>query len=150
MGPHWLARLLAGRIHYGWIVVAVMFVVILATVGVRAAPGVLIVPLEQAFGWDATTISGAISLNILLGGLIGPFAAALLQTIGLRRTIVAALILLLIGAAGASFARAPWQLYAHLPAAARQPRLQSRLAKRPVGYSGSLAGADSPGPPDAG
>lgn len=112
MGPHWLARLLAGRIHYGWIVVAVMFVVILATVGVRAAPGVLIVPLEQAFGWDATTISGAISLNILLGGLIGPFAAALLQAIGLRRTVVAALILLLIGAAGASFARSPWELYA--------------------------------------
>lgn len=112
MGPRWLARLLAGRIHYGWIVVAVMFVVILATVGVRAAPGILIVPLEQAFGWDAATISGAVSLNILLGGLIGPFAAALLQTIGLRRTVVLALILLLLGAAGSSFARTPWELYA--------------------------------------
>ena len=77
MGPQRLARLLEGRLHYGWIVVGVMFVVILATVGVRAAPGVLIVPLEEAFGWDAATISGAISLNILLGGLIGPFAAAL-------------------------------------------------------------------------
>ena len=33
-----LAHLLAGRIHYGWIVVGVMFSVILATVGVRAAP----------------------------------------------------------------------------------------------------------------
>src|SRR5579863_10613833 len=112
IGPNSLARLVAGRVHYAWVVVAVMFAVILATVGVRAAPGVLIVPLEQAFGWNAATISGAISLNILLGGLIGPFAAALLQTIGLRRTIVAALILLLIGAAGASFARTPWELYA--------------------------------------
>ena len=53
MGPRHLARLLAGRVHYAWIVVGVMFTVILATVGVRAAPGVLIVPLEQAFGWDA-------------------------------------------------------------------------------------------------
>ena len=53
MGPQRLARLLQGRIHYGWVVVAVMFTVILATVGVRAAPGVLIVPLEQAFGWNA-------------------------------------------------------------------------------------------------
>ncbi len=112
VGPQRLARLLEGRIHYGWIVVAVMFVVILATVGVRAAPGVLIVPLEQAFGWDAATISGAISLNILLGGLIGPFAAAMLQTIGLRRTVVAALLLLLVGAAGSAFARTPWELYA--------------------------------------
>ena len=48
MGPQRLARLFAGRVHYGWIVVGVMFTVILATVGVRAAPGVLIVPLEQA------------------------------------------------------------------------------------------------------
>jgi MFS family permease len=112
VGPQRLARLLEGRIHYGWIVVAVMFVVILATVGVRAAPGVLIVPLEQAFGWNAATISGAISLNILLGGLIGPFAAAMLQTIGLRRTVVGALALLLVGAAGSAFARTPWELYA--------------------------------------
>src|SRR5215469_15006470 len=112
MGPQRLARLLEGRLHYGWIVVAVMFVVILATVGVRAAPGVLIVPLEQTFGWSAATISGAISLNILLGGLIGPFAAALLQTIGLRRTVLASLVLLVIGAGGSSLARTPWQLYA--------------------------------------
>src|SRR5215469_2334711 len=112
MGPQRLARLLEGRLHYGWIVVGVMFVVILATVGVRAAPGILIVPLENAFGWSAATISGAISLNILLGGLVGPFAAALLQTIGLRRTVLLSLCLLLCGAGGSAFARTPWQLYA--------------------------------------
>jgi MFS family permease len=112
MGPQRLARLMAGRIHYGWIVVAVMFTVILATVGVRAAPGVLIVPLENAFGWSAATISGAISLNILLGGLVGPFGAAFIQRIGLRRTVLFSLLLLLLGAGGAAYARTPWQLYA--------------------------------------
>jgi MFS family permease len=112
MAPHSLARLLAGRIHYAWIVVGVMFTVILATVGVRAAPGVLIVPLEQAFGWDAATISGAISLNILLGGLVGPFGAALIQRIGMRRTVLSSLSLLAAGAAGAAFATHPWELYA--------------------------------------
>src|SRR3954447_21833989 len=109
---HRLAHLLVGKVHYGWIVVGVMFSVILATVGVRAAPGVLIVPLEQAFGWSAATISGAISLNILLGGLVGPFAAALLQTMGLRRTVLLSLVLLLLGATGSAFAREPWELYA--------------------------------------
>ena len=112
MGPQRLARLLAGRIHYGWIVVAVMFTVILATVGVRAAPGVLIVPLENAFGWSAATISGAISLNILLGGLVGPFGAAFIQRIGLRRTVLFSLLLLLLGTGGAAYARTPWELYA--------------------------------------
>ena len=111
MVPHRVARLLAGRIHYAWIVLGVMFTVILATVGVRAAPGVLIVPLEQAFGWNAATISGAISLNILLGGLVGPFGAALIQRIGMRNTVLGSLSLLLVGAAGAAFATRPWELY---------------------------------------
>ena len=112
MGPRRVARLLAGRIHYAWIVVGVMFTVILATVGVRAAPGVLIVPLEQAFGWNAATISGAISLNILLGGLVGPFGAALIQRIGMRNTVLCSLSLLAVGAIGAAFATRPWELYA--------------------------------------
>src|ERR1700693_4165308 len=112
MGPPHLVRLLAGRVHYAWVVVGVMFTVILATVGVRAAPGVLIVPLAQAFGWDAATISGAISLNILLGGLVGPFGAALIQRIGMRATVLSSLSLLAAGAAGAAFATRPWELYA--------------------------------------
>ena len=112
MGPHRLARLLAGRVHYAWVVVGLMFTVILATVGVRAAPGVLIVPLEQEFGWSAGTISGAISLNILLGGLVGPFGAALIQRIGMRSTVLCSLSLLAIGASGAALATTPWELYA--------------------------------------
>ena len=49
MGPQVMARLFAGRLHYSWVVLVVMFVVILASVGVRATPGVLIVPLLFTF-----------------------------------------------------------------------------------------------------
>jgi MFS family permease len=111
IGPRVIARLLAGRLHYAWIVVAVMFVVILASVGVRAAPGVLIVPLQQAFGWNAAVISGAVSLNILLFGLVGPFAAGLIQSIGLKRTVLASMALLVAGAGLSAFVTEIWQLY---------------------------------------
>src|SRR5271156_7257601 len=111
MGPQRVARLFAGRVHYAWIVVAVMFVVILSSVGVRAAPGVLIVPLEKAFGLNAGVISGAISLNILLFGLVGPFAAALIQVIGLKRTVLLSMGLLVLGAGLSSFVTEIWQLY---------------------------------------
>lgn len=111
MGPDSIARLVAGRVHYAWIVVAVMFVVILASVGVRAAPGVLIVPLEDSFGWSSAVISGAISLNILLFGLVGPFAAGLIQVIGLKRTVLASMALLVLGAGLSSFVTQIWQLY---------------------------------------
>lgn len=105
------ARLFSGRIHYAWIVVAISFTVILIGVGVRAAPSVLLVPLERTFGWSNATISGAVSLNILLLGLTGPFAVGLMQTIGIRRTLLCALLLLALGAGGSAFVTAPWQLY---------------------------------------
>ncbi|HUB16123.1 MAG TPA: MFS transporter [Acetobacteraceae bacterium] len=108
---HRFARVFSGRVHYAWIIAAVSFTVILIGVGVRAAPSVLLVPLEQSFGWSADTIAGAVSLNILLLGLTGPFAVATMQTFGLRRTMIAALVLLTAGAGGSALVRHPWQLY---------------------------------------
>ena len=79
------------KLHYAWIVAAVTFVVGLLTAGVRAAPGVLIVPLEQEFDWSRATISFAVGVNLLLYGLVGPFAAALMDRFGVRRTMTIAL-----------------------------------------------------------
>ena len=111
VGPGVMARLVAGRLHYAWVVVALMFVVILASVGVRATPSVLIVPLERAFGWNAAVVSGAVSLNLLLFGLVGPFAAALIQVIGLKRTVLCSMALLVLGSGLSAFVSDIWQLY---------------------------------------
>ncbi len=83
----------AKRLHYAWIVAGVTFVVGLLTAGVRAAPSVLIVPLEHEFDWSRATISFAIGINLLLYGLVGPFAAALMDRFGVRRTMTLALAL---------------------------------------------------------
>jgi predicted MFS family arabinose efflux permease len=109
--PARLARLFSGRVHYAWIVLAVMFTAMLAGVGVRAAPGVMIVPLQHAFGWDVSTISGAVSLNIILLGATGPFLTGLMQVIGLKRTILICLGLLMTGTGLSTFMTAPWQLF---------------------------------------
>jgi MFS family permease len=105
-----LARLLAPRVHYAWIVAAVTFLVLLAAVAVRATPSVLIVPLEQAFGWSRGVISFAIAFNIVLYGLMGPFAGALMQRFGIRRTVLLALTLLALSVGASTFMTAPWQL----------------------------------------
>ena len=105
-----LAQMLAGRVHYAWVVAGVIFLVLLAAVGVRATPSVLIVPLERAFGWSRGTISFAISLNIVLYGLVGPFAAALMQQLGIRRTVLLALTLISVSVASSTWMTAPWQL----------------------------------------
>jgi MFS family permease len=105
------ARLLSGRVHYAWVVLAVMFMAMMAGVGVRASPGVMIVPLERAFGWDVGTISGAVSLNIVLMGLVGPFLTGLIETIGLKRTVLTCMGFLVAGAGLSNLMTAPWELF---------------------------------------
>jgi MFS family permease len=98
------------RPHAAWIVLAVTFFALLAGAGIRATPSVLIVPLEEEFGWTRSSISLAISLNIFLSGLMGPFAGGLMQRLGIRRTTLGALALLAVGVALATQVTRPWQL----------------------------------------
>src|SRR5258708_22256522 len=79
-----LERMAHGRLHYSWIVAAITFVTLLAAAGIRATPGVLIVPLEQEFGWTRASISVAVSVNLVLYGFLGPFSAALVDRLGAR------------------------------------------------------------------
>jgi predicted MFS family arabinose efflux permease len=111
MTPTGLARLCRGRVHYAWIVLAVMFSATLAGVGVRAAPGVMIIPLERAFGWNIATISGAVSLNIILMGVTGPFLTGLIDVVGLKRTIIGCMLVLIAGTGLSNLMTAPWQLF---------------------------------------
>src|SRR5713226_1558442 len=100
----------ASRLHYAWIVAAVTFVVVLLTAGVRSAPSVLIVPLEEEFHWSRATISFAVGVNLLLYGLVGPFAAALMDRFGVRRTTTLALAATALGVALSPAMHEPWQL----------------------------------------
>jgi len=97
-------------VHYAWIVAAVTFVVLLSTAGIRATPGLLMVPLETEFGWSRTAISGAVAVNIALFGLLGPFAASLMDRWGVRRVVLSALALLSASVALTTLMRAEWQL----------------------------------------
>ena len=100
------------KIHPGWIAVAVTFVTLMATAGFRSAPSVLIVPLEDAFGWSRSDISLAVAINVLLFGLVSPFAAALMEKFGIRKVVMSALTTVSFGAFLTIFIQAPWQLIA--------------------------------------
>ena len=96
--------------HYGWVVAAVVFVILFCAAGIRATPGVLIVPFEAAFGWDRATISAATALSLVLYGLMGPFAGAAMQRFGVTRPVLAALMLLAAALALSTLMSRPWHL----------------------------------------
>jgi MFS family permease len=92
--PAFLAR---RNIHYGWAVVAITFVTMLATAGALGAPGVMLRPLEAEFGWTTADISTAFAVRLVLYGLMGPFSAALMNRFGVRKVVVSALLLIIAG-----------------------------------------------------
>jgi len=105
-----LAARVGPRFHYSWVVAGAIFVALLVSAGVRSMPGVLLVPLEKDLHWDRATISAAISVGIALYGLMGPFAAAIMQRFGVRRTIIAALLLIALSVASTTRVERPWQM----------------------------------------
>ena len=105
-----LATSLAARnIHYGWVALGATFLVMLATAGAMGASGVIIAPLEAEFGWSNADISSALAVRLALYGLMGPFAAALINRFGMRPVVGLAVGLIAIGVAGAVGMRQLWQ-----------------------------------------
>ena len=84
---------------------------LITAAGFRSTTGVLIVPLQDEFGWSRATISFAVSINLVFFGLGGPFAAAFVERFGMRRVITVARARRSAAGAGLStLMTAPWQL----------------------------------------
>jgi len=99
-----------GRLHPAWIAAGVAFVALLCAAGFRAAPGVLMVPLQEEFGWSRGLVSLAVGVNLVLFGLTAPFAAALMERFGVRAVTSVALGLIAAGSGLSIEVTAGWQL----------------------------------------
>ncbi len=98
------------RSLWPWLVAATAFVALVGAGSFRAAPSVLIDPLQDDFGWSRGTISAAVMVNLILYGLTSPFAAALMDRFGMRVVVASALGLIALGSGLTLFMTASWQL----------------------------------------
>jgi len=73
-------------------------------------PAVLLLPLQKEFGWTNSDISTAFSVRLVLYGLMGPFAAALMNKFGVRRMILISLSLIIVGLSLSLMMTSLWQL----------------------------------------
>lgn len=97
------------RLHRAWLVLLGTLVVLVLMAGFRSTVGVLLNPLKEEFGWSTAAISLAASLNLMIFGLGGPFAAALYDRFGLRRCILVAVAVVAVGASLTIRMNAEWQ-----------------------------------------
>ncbi len=100
-----------GGLHYAWVVLGALVVVMLLGSGLRAVFGVFIKPMEATFGWDRAALSGAAAISLLLLGAAGPIVGWLADQWGPRRVIFVSAILLGLGAMLSSRVSALWQIY---------------------------------------
>ncbi|MCP8968383.1 MFS transporter [Ectobacillus ponti] len=97
--------------HYAWTIFIITFCSMLTAAIIRSSSGVLMVPLEKEFGWSRSSISLAVAVNLVLYGLSGPFAAALMERYGLRKVMTGGMLLLVIGLGLTTVMTAKWQLF---------------------------------------
>ncbi|MBI4493223.1 MAG: MFS transporter [Chloroflexi bacterium] len=105
-----MSRLPRSPLFYGWIIVAVTFVTVLVSAGIRASVTTFIVPLDGEFGWNRAAIASAISINLLLYGLSAPLSGRLMDRFGPRLVVLGSLVLLALGMAGMLAMSQLWQL----------------------------------------
>ncbi len=105
----WLHR---RGIHYAWVVMGIVFLTMLASSAALGLPGAYLRPLSREFGWSTAQISSALAVRFVLYGLMGPFAAILMERFGIRRIVCTALLLIAGGMLLITRMTALWQLVA--------------------------------------
>src|SRR5688572_3571523 len=83
--------------HHARVIVGITFLTLLVAAGVRAAPGILIMPLETEFGWDRASISLAVAISILWFGFGGPISGSLVDRFGARGVMLGGMLLIGLG-----------------------------------------------------
>ncbi|KGR78033.1 MFS transporter [Ureibacillus manganicus] len=85
------------QIHYSWFILIVTFFSIIVAGIVVASSGVFLTPFEKEFGWQRPEISVAFGICLFFFGLAGPFMAALLEKLGLKKMMLASMATLMTG-----------------------------------------------------
>jgi len=110
--PHRLAPWLGRRnIHFAWVIAGVTFLTMLFMSAALGLPGAMLQPLAKEFGWSTSQISSALALRFALFGLMGPFAAVLMDRFGMRAVMCTALALVGTGMLLAAGITQLWQLW---------------------------------------
>ncbi|MGH7825991.1 MAG: MFS transporter [Candidatus Binatia bacterium] len=92
------------RIFFGWYMVAASIVTnTIFSAAYFQGFGVLIIPIERAFGWDRWVISAALSLRQLESGIVSPAVGFLLDRFSARRLIFWSAVISGVGFIGLGF-----------------------------------------------
>ena len=89
----------------------VAFLTMLVSSAALGLPGAFLKPISREYGWTTAQISSALAVRFILYGLMGPFAAVMMERYGLRRIVCLALLLIAAGVILVTRMTGLWQLF---------------------------------------
>ncbi len=100
------------KLFYGWVIVGMVALSLIVAAGVRSAPGVFLVPVQNEMGWSRADISFAVSIGLIIFGLTAPLSGRLIDLFGPRKIMMVGLLLIGISMAVSALVMQLWQLNA--------------------------------------
>jgi sugar phosphate permease len=105
------AALVRRRIHYAWLVAALVFLNAIFSAAALGVPAVLIAPMARDLGLTVGDLSAPQGLRFALFGLVAPFAGGLVVRYGLVRMMAIAGVLILAGLTMAARMTTVWEMW---------------------------------------
>lgn len=102
--------MISRKIHYGWIILAVSFIGVLAAQGLRYSFGAFMTPWENEFSASRGAVSAISFISFLIFAISQPFIGKLIDLYGMKRIFVYSIILLGATTLLTYFATSIWEL----------------------------------------
>ncbi|MFC1840127.1 MFS transporter [Thermodesulfobacteriota bacterium] len=99
------------RLFYGWIIVAVSFLTLFFSLGVRVSFGVFYVAILDDYGWTRADTAGAFSLAMFVHALFAPISGYLIDRFSPRQLFPAGAAFMATGLIACSYIDRIWHLY---------------------------------------
>ena len=99
------------RFSYGWVVVAVSFLLLVGSFGTQLCFGLFLKPLSEEFGWSRAGVSGAMSLLMAVSGLMGVVMGRVTDRYGARAAIAPGVVIGALSFLVMSRMDSLWQFY---------------------------------------
>ena len=85
------------KIHYGWVMAGLVFLMTIMASAVSSTPQLIILPITEEYNWQISDITNAIGLMFFTLACLAPFSGALILNLGVTPVVLIALGLNIIG-----------------------------------------------------
>jgi MFS family permease len=100
-----------GRFYYGWVIVGVCFLVMTLVAPVLASFSIFYVAILEDLKWTRGDTALAMSIYLVVGGLMAPFSGGLIDRFGPKRAMPAGAVIVACALLMMSQMTAQWQFY---------------------------------------